>query len=123
MGKQSVEDIAGRVEAKLAEKLGVRGDGLSVKTRRAGRLVPRRVRKDLEQIIEAQQQAGNPKLAVQLDIEALMAAEGRVMAWAKTVDPARRKTDLILSIAGGVALSVLAVFALVVVVLVWRGFV
>ena len=63
------------------------------------------------------------RLAVTLDLKRPSEAAERVIAHLRAIDVADRRKGLILSILGSMAFSVLVVLALLVIVLVWRGFV
>lgn len=123
MRDESVEILARRLDEMMAEKLKVRGKGLKARLRRAGRTVPARVRRDIQAVIDAQALAENPKLARQLDMDALHSATARASAWLHSFDVSKRRKDLMISVLGGVALSAVVVFALLVLVLAWRDFV
>lgn len=121
MQQPPVQQIAGRISAAIAEKLGVKSSGLRGQLRRVGHRMPASVRRDIRAVLDALPLADNPRLMVQIDLPRLEAAEKRVLAWLKTVNPGERRKDLILAIAGGVALSLIVVFGLYVAVLSWRG--
>ena len=58
---------AERIGKLIEKKLGIRGRDLAVQLRRAGRALPRWVRRDAGIVVEAQQFAGNPKMLKRLD--------------------------------------------------------
>lgn len=117
----SIEELAASIAKGIEEKLHVRGADLATQLRRAGRLMPRHVRRDAQAVADALPLAGNPKLARRIDLPRLEASERRVMAWLKTVDPNKRRVDLAFSVLGSVGFSVFAVLVGLVAVLVWRG--
>ncbi|MHC0054556.1 hypothetical protein [Actibacterium sp. D379-3] len=123
MAEVTVQELADGIAGLMERRLHVGGHGLPAKVRRAGRLLPGHVRRDAQAIADALALADNPRLMRQIDLPRLEAAERRVTAWLKTVDPNKRRIDTGLSILGGIAFSVIAVFAAVVAVLVWRGYV
>jgi len=123
MVEVTVAQLAGNIAVLIEERLGVSGAGLPAKLRRAGRLLPRHVRRDAQAVADALPLAENPKLMKQVDLPRLEAAERRVVAYLKTVDPAERRIGMAMGMLGGVAFSLLAVFALFVAVLIWRGLV
>lgn len=123
MAEVTVEQLAQNIANEMEARMGIGGRGLAAKLHRGGRLMPRSVRTDATKIAEALPLVRHPKLIRQVDVARLEAAERRVLAWLKTVDPRKRRVDMALGMAGGVALSVLATGALVVAVIVWRGYV
>lgn len=123
MQGSDVDMLAQRIEALMAQKLRVGGKGLRGRLKRAGRRVPGWIRHDIQTLIDAQQIAAHPKLSRQLDIETVKAATSRVEDWLATVDRNKARVDMALSILGGVAISVVVVFTLLIGVLAWRGFI
>ena len=107
--------------AKLIEtKLGVRGTGLEAKLRRAGRLLPRRVRQDAARLVAAQRVMGHPKLMMQqADPGALEQAFRRCESWLQSVDPGERRKDRILGFLGVNAVNLLVVGGAFIAYLVW----
>ena len=122
MGAVTIQQMADRVAALMQERLGLRGIGLAEKLRKGGRLLPRRVRAAADRLAEAAAMAQNPKLLLQVD-EAMVAQNydicikhlGGMNAWS-------RRRAAMAGLAGSIAFSLLVVAALVVAVLVWRGF-
>lgn len=111
-------DLGGLME----ERLGIRGHSLAQQARRAGRLLPRRVRHDLNRIDLLQGMRRHPKLHHMVDETALRAAADRVAAHLRDIDPAERRKDRLLGMAGVVSFNLIVVVALLLVVLGWRGF-
>jgi hypothetical protein len=106
----------------MEERLGIRGRSLAQQTRRAGRLLPRRIRRDLSLIDRWQDMRRHPKLHHMVDEAALRAAADRVAAHLRDIDPAERRKDRLLGLAGVVSFNLIVVVALLLVVLGWRGF-
>lgn len=123
MAQVSVEEIAASVEALLEKQMGVGGHGLRAKVKRAGRRLPRSVRRDAMLIAEAQPLAGHPKLSKQVDLPRMEAAERRIAAYLRGYDLADKRKGAVLGLLGSLSFNLLAVGALLVVVLVWRGLV
>jgi len=120
---RSAGELAAELSLLLHQKLGVKGGGLEARVQRAGRLLPRRVRRAALEIAEAEKREGNPRLARQNDPARVARAFAEVERHLKAVDPAARRTRLVLGILGSIALGLLALFAAVVTVLVLRGLV
>ncbi|SMX32049.1 hypothetical protein [Actibacterium lipolyticum] len=122
MAEVTVKQLADEISELMEERLGVGGHDLAAKIKRAGRLLPRHVRRDAEAVAQAVPMAKNPKLMKQIDLPRLEAAERRVVSHLKTVDRAERRKDAVLGLLGSISFSLIAVFALLVTVLVWQGF-
>lgn len=123
MGAVAIQQMADRVAVLMEERLGLRGQGLEGKLRRAPRALPRRVREAALRLAEAAHMSQNPKLLLQVD-EGRVAADydlcvrhlGSVSAW-------DRRKAAILGTTTSILLSLGVVAALLVAVLRWRGFV
>ncbi|WP_095590537.1 hypothetical protein [Actibacterium ureilyticum] len=123
MSEFPVQQLSDRVAAEIESRLGVGGRDLAQKLRRAGRLLPGHVRKDIRRILDAKSMADNPRLARQIDMPRIEAAERRVLAYLKTIDRADRRKGAVLGLLGGLSFNLIAAFALLIAVLVWRGLV
>jgi len=105
----------------MAERLGVSGAALKDKTRRAGRSLPRWVRRDLAFLDMQESLAMHPKLRGVADLRRAAAAARRVAAYLESIDPAECRKDRIYGILAVIAFNLLLIAALVVTVLAWRG--
>lgn len=114
--------LVSRLETLFEERLGLRRGGFETRAARASRMMPRWVGRDLAQVVEARRIADNPKLARMIDVPALHAATERVAAHLRTVDPAERRAKRRLGMLAALMVNLLLLFALVVAVLAWRGF-
>ncbi|MDQ7069414.1 MAG: hypothetical protein Q9M48_01465 [Rhodobacterales bacterium] len=110
-----------RLEDLLFEKLGTRGKTLTKRLKHAGRRLPRRLRQAGKVITDAQGLIGHPKLARQIDEVKLASAFATFSAHLDTIDPADRRKGMALNLLGSLALNLLAVSALFLGVLRWRG--
>ena len=123
MAQVSVEHLATSLEALMERRMGVGGRGLAAKLRRAGRRLPKHVRRDAQMIAEAVPVAQNPKLARQIDLARLEVAERRAAAFLRGYDRADRRRGAVLGMLGSLSFNLLALAALVITLLVWRGLV
>jgi len=118
-------ELTARNEA-LAElihaKLGTGGSGLEARVRRAGRLLPRRIRQEAGILIEAAALAENPKLARRVDLTRAEAAHAACAQFLEHVDPVARRWDFVLGVLGSIAFGLIVIFAVVTGVMVWRGY-
>ncbi|WP_343081771.1 hypothetical protein [Ostreiculturibacter nitratireducens] len=114
--------MADEVAALMADRLRIRGSGLAEKLRHSRRVLPRRIRQEAEMLARAAYQTQVPKLAHQLDRVRIEKAHAACLKYLKPLGATERTKDLVLAMMGGIALAVLGTFALVVTVLVWRGY-
>ncbi|MGO4913869.1 hypothetical protein [Pseudogemmobacter sp. W21_MBD1_M6] len=122
MATQMVQEQAEHISALLRDKLGMRGKDLEARLRKAGRLVPRRVRSDALFLAQASKLAANPKLVKMIDPARANAAYDACVRHFEAIDVAARRRNQFLNWLGGIAFMVLVLFAAIITVLVWRGF-
>lgn len=108
MADVTVDEMAANVSQLMTERLGVRATDLSVQLRRAGRRLPKRVRRDIRDIVAALPLAANPKLHRQLNLPRLEAAERRVVAHLRGIDRGVARLEMALTIGTGIGLSIFA---------------
>lgn len=111
-----------RLAELIEERLGVRGRGLEAKLRRAGRLLPRWLRREASQLVKAERLMSHPKLMMQADPAALDRAFRHCETWLKTIDPAERRKSRMLGFLGVNAANLLIVAGLFIAYLVWAGY-
>ena len=117
-GSSTIQDLADHLGLdKSTVSLALRGSRrISENTQRrvvqARRLLPGAVRRDMEQVAEAQHLAGNPRIARQLDRARISQAGARAEAHLRRIDRAALRRDRVLGLAGTVALNLLAAAAL-----------
>ena len=109
------------LEELLRAKLSVRGRDLSAKLRHAGRRLPKRMQRAGAVLTQAQAQAGHPKFWRQVDGAAVDRAFDELTAHLREIDPAARRKDAALRMAGGAVFKLLLIVALTVLVLRWQG--
>lgn len=117
-------DINGQAEAlrlQMQTRLGLKANSFEQGVKRAGRRLPRRVRRAADVILAAQALGGNPKLERQVDPTAFKAACREISLHLDRVDLAEERKDRLLRLAALIALQVLVVIALFVVWVWWRG--
>lgn len=119
------QDIIAEIEelqVLLHQRENVSGDLASAlsKVRRA---MPRRIYKQGMRLAEALPLLEHPKLRMTQNIPALKGAVREVKAHLEGIDIADRRKGRVLSVLGSIAFSLIAVFALLIIVLRWRGFI
>ena len=92
------ENRADRIASLIEERLRIRGQGLEAKLRRAGRSLPKWVRREAETLVQAQQFSASPKLMKLINPAQVDQAYTRCEAWLKSVDPWDRRKGAILSV-------------------------
>jgi hypothetical protein len=123
MTAETLQDQADEISTLMATKLRVKGASLERQLQKAGRRLPKKRRQDIENLLEAQQLMGNPKLERMVDMTAISEGSGRVIGHLQTLDPWERFKDRWLGILGAIALALIVTFILVVYVLWKRGLV
>jgi len=120
---RSVDQLVDEVREGLAVQLRVRGATLAVQVRKAGRRLPRAVRRDAAFLVEAAAIARNPKVARQVNMHRVQAAHRHILQHLETVDVAAKRRDVALQIVASIGLAILVTGALLIAVLAWQGFI
>lgn len=123
MERTAVRQLAERVSELLEEKLAVSGKTIDARVARAGRLLPRKVRRAAKEMARANKMTRSPKLLMQIDPEKVTRAYDTCVKYLTKVDPKKRGADFRMGLLASIGQKILIVGALVVAVLVWRGFV
>jgi hypothetical protein len=123
MTVSDIETISVEVQELLRKKLDVRGRTLGESLQKSGRLLPRWLQQQGEVLAEAEMKVVHPKLARQIDIRAVERAHRSMVTHLKTIDPKDRRIGRVLNVLGGLTFNMILFFALLITVLVWRGFV
>lgn len=118
-----IQEKAAQVAELMKERLGVRGKDLAAKLRHVGRRMPKRLKQDAAFLVESCGLAENPKLSRMIDHERVDRAHKSCMDFLQSIDVVDRRKGVALGILGSLALSLIVVTALVLTVLVWRGFI
>lgn len=118
------EIFRGRVkslEQLMQSQLGVRARTLEKAFARAGRRLPKRIRRAGKVITDAQAVHQHPKLARLHDPKALNTAFADVTAHLQALDPADRRKGAMLGVLGGLVFNLIVLLAAIVVLLLWQG--
>lgn len=107
----------------MQQKLDVRGRDLAQSFRRAGRRLPKRVRKHFAALIRAEMLAHNPKTARQVDEVTVEQAYEVVRSYLAALDVVELRKMQILSLSGAIIANLVLVAVLFVGWLWWRGYV
>ena len=117
-----VQDMVAEVSNLLADRMKARGDDLAARLRHVRRRLPRRLRPEADRLAEAEGMAGHPRLVHQLDHDRLAQAHAALVRHLAPMGAADRRIGRLLSVLGSIAFNLLALFALLIAVLIWRGF-
>lgn len=123
MTEEMLQKQADQISKLLDTKLKARGKTLQAQLAKAGRRLPKRLRDDLTQIIEAQEVAAHPKFAHRTDLKTALAGGERIIAHLDKINRWERFKDRWLGILGAISAALIVTFILVVYVLVQRGLV
>lgn len=107
----------------LETKLGAKGKTLQDALRRAGRQLPRSLRKGGAVLARAEAMAAHPKLARQIDRREVDLAHKALATHLKAIDVADARKGRLLSLAAAIAFNILVIAVGFVVWLWWRGYV
>lgn len=122
MSAITVQQMADRVAELMENRMQVRGKGLAAKLQNSGRDLPRDIRAHAEFLVEASAMAKNPKLLPQVDEPKVAEAYNSCLRHLTAISRRDRRKAMARSIGANIAFSLLVVCALLITVLVWRGF-
>ncbi|CUH67387.1 hypothetical protein TL5118_02170 [Thalassovita autumnalis] len=120
--QQALTRMESELNELLAEKFGLSSGPLTARLQRLGRRVPGYVRRAAQVLVEAGAHVGHPKLMMQVDAAEVERAYRTLRQHLKTVDVKDRRKGAVLSLLGSLSFNLLAVLALLLLILVWRGF-
>lgn len=121
MGQTDLERRIEVLDRLMRERMGLLAPDFAGKVRKAGRRLPRGIRRQAQDLASAAQLARHPRLSFQSDPERLVRAAEQVEGFLRDVDPTERQRMRLLDLAGTMAINLLLLVALVIAVLAWRG--
>ena len=119
----TIEHMVAELREAFTERLRIRGRSLEAQIRKAGRRLPKRVRRDATYLAQSVALEENPKLARMIDMPRAKQAHRNVLEHLETVDVGAERRMVALNIAASIAFALLFTGILVLFVLVQRGFV
>ena len=122
MSAVTIHQMADRVAQLLEERLGLGGRDLSAKLKRAGRMLPKKVRDSGKVLAAAAHKAQNPKLLGQIDMGDVTEAYDVCVKHLIAIDPVGRRRDLFAGMVGSVGLGGPAMAVALLGFLAWRGY-
>lgn len=115
-------EINAELDALMGERLGVGGNGFGAKVRRAGRLLPRHVRREARYLVQAGQMSAHPRLAPLVDPQRVAQAAETCRSYLTGIDAADRRWGIVVGRLSVIAFNWLLLAALVIALLTWRGY-
>lgn len=122
MSAITIQQMAERVAELMQERLHVKGLGLSEKLRKGGRLLPRKVRQAAADLAQAAEMAQNPKLLLQLDEEKIAGNYDLCVKHLGGLNVWEKRKGMLIGLTTSLLFIVVTVAALVLGIMVWRGF-
>ena len=122
MSAVTIQQMAERITALMEQKLRLKGKDLREELRKGGRILPRRVRAAAEELADAAEKSQNPKLLLQIDETAVVAAYDVCSKHLSKIDAGYLWTSSMLRTASSIVISLFVVVLLAVGVLYWRGY-
>ena len=119
---EQYERHVAELSRRLQRKLNLRPAPFATLVSRSRKHLPRRIYKHAMALVEAEQFIHHPKLSRSLDAAALARSKRIVADHLDHVDLADERIGKIVSVLGSVSINLIAVAALVVAVLMWRGY-
>lgn len=110
-----------RLAQLLEERLDIRGSGFEVKLRRAGRLLPRELRRDGATLVEALSLSAHPRLERRIDAKKVESSAKAIEQYLLDLDPWERRRGIAVNLSASVLFNLLVVAALVAGFMAWRG--
>lgn len=119
----NIEERLAQLATLMEERLGIGGAGFETKLARAGRKLPRRLKREGLALIQARDRARHPKLGRQIDQRRIEQAARAFERHLIGLDYAEQRMTFWIYWLAGNALNILIVMALAVAFVVWRGLV
>lgn len=117
-----MQDRAKSMAEKIGKQLRVRGETLSDVRTRAGRRLPRSMRREAAILDQAAELSAHPKLRAQIDEGRVARAERNLDAFLGTQNPGRERLNAFLDRLAGIAFVLWVVGLAVFFTLLWRGY-
>lgn len=116
------DKLAEDVRALIEERLRIRARSLDRAIAKAGRLLPKWAQHDGRYLAQAAQFTDHPKLRMMIDEAKVAQAHRALTEHLKSVNPAERRVNGLLSVLGSISFGLLVLIAAVIAVLMWRGY-
>lgn len=122
MAPEETDRVLKDISHLLATRLGAKGPTLAIQLRRAGRSLPKAMRREARVLIRAEQLRLHPKLYHTIQPAEVTRAHKALRSHLRGVSALDRRLGGVLGFLGAVSAGVLLIGAVAVTVLVWRGY-
>jgi len=122
MGAVTIRQMTERVTELMRRRLRIKGNNLGEAIAKSRRLLPRKIRTAAEALVLAEIWSHNPKLLLRVDETAVAKNYDICVRYLSHLNRRERVKGVVLNLASGILFSLICVVALVIGVLVWRGF-
>ncbi len=116
-----VDEMAAELQRMMVERLALPNVPFERQVAKAGRLLPRRQRRNAARLIEARSFGGHPKLARQIDLRTLEGIYRDMRTFLEQTEPGELRWTRRINLAAAIAFNLLVVGILIVLALVWTG--
>jgi len=110
------------VTERMARQLRVRGEGLADVSARAGRKLPRHLRREIDVLIQAEAMSQNPKLARLINTGQVRKSGRKVLKYLDKLDPKAERLGETLDVIAKIAFVIFVVVLIVFFTLLKRGY-
>ena len=121
MTPEDIRQKADEVSALMRAQLGLRGADLARQVARAGRMMPRALRREARYLAQTVAMAENPKLVRRVDFARISRSHAQVSAFLNTQDPRQRRANAVIGVVGVIAFNLLVVAMILIGWLAWRS--
>lgn len=121
--RTDIDNKASELMALMHKHMGIKARNLEHAVARAGRRLPRPIRQQADEILDAQQKMQHPKLRQRVDLGRLDIAYREVGKHLRSIDRADLRRGRMLSVLGGIAFNLILVAVGFVLWLRWQGYV
>lgn len=121
MGPDALDQIVDDLRLKIEAKMRIRSADLDQQLRKAGRSLPRNIRKDAQAVAQAHLFLRSPRMSRRVDVDQAIAAQGRVMTYLDTLNPRDAMQSRWVYWGGGLVLNLILLAILVGAFLYWQG--
>lgn len=111
-----------RLVTLINDRLGVNAKTFPTAFQKVRRRLPRKIQLQGDVFVKGLAQMGHPRLRQTVDMSRLEIAENAIREYLESIDVADRRKGWWLNLLGGIAFNVLAVIAILLIFLVWRGY-
>ena len=109
MAEPTPTEMTEKLAELMRERAGVRGRDLARQLKRAPRVLPRRLRRDAQVLLEAEKVGGNPRLSRTVDRDRAALAYANLLEYLESIDPADRRKNALIGWAASMAFNIILI--------------